>query len=195
MAPLLKGPTRKALKARKDRAEARVKKAVERGLCQCGCGGVPPIATMTNASRGDIKGHPVRFIFGHHARREGTPYRVTCRKGVKKKVHRERAERAIGRPLPPSVIVHHADGSRFDDAPLVICQDQAYHTFLHLRMRIRAAGGNPNTDAICGRCRKVKHRSEFTSNRRSPIGVSHKCRACYPQAQAEYRRERMTRCA
>jgi hypothetical protein len=34
-------------------------------LCECGCGGLAPIAKMTNAKYGHIKGHPVRFIQFH----------------------------------------------------------------------------------------------------------------------------------
>lgn len=68
------------------------------------------------------------------------------------RLHVERAERALGRPLPKGTIVHHADGTKDDHAPLVICQDQAYHLLLHRRMRIVRAGGNPNTDSICRTC-------------------------------------------
>jgi hypothetical protein len=77
------------------------------------------------------------------------------------RLHRFRAEKALGKPLPLKAIVHHADGSKADDAPLVICQDAAYHALLHARMRIKAAGGNPNTDRICVFCRLVKPISEF----------------------------------
>lgn len=36
------------------------------GLCECGCGGTPPLAAYTKAARGWVKGRPVRFIGGHH---------------------------------------------------------------------------------------------------------------------------------
>lgn len=68
------------------------------------------------------------------------------------RTHVIRAERALGKPLPLGAIVHHADGTKGDNAPLVICQDQAYHLLLHRRMRIVKAGGNPNTDSICRDC-------------------------------------------
>src|SRR3990167_4301210 len=71
-------------------------------------------------------------------------------------VHRMRAERALGKPLPTGAVVHHTDGSKRADAPLVICQDNAYLRLLHRRMKIRAAGGNPNTDGFCTRCKQVK---------------------------------------
>jgi len=34
-------------------------------LCECGCGGLAPIAKMTNKRLGHIKGQPVRFIRYH----------------------------------------------------------------------------------------------------------------------------------
>ena len=77
------------------------------------------------------------------------------------RVHRIRAERALGHPLPKSVVVHHADGSKAADAPLVICQDIAYHRLLHTRMNLVRAGGNPNTDKLCWRCRRIKPKTEF----------------------------------
>lgn len=39
-----------------------------RGFCQCGCGGVTPIAQKTQTDHGRVKGHPCRFIPGHQAR-------------------------------------------------------------------------------------------------------------------------------
>jgi len=38
------------------------------GLCQCGCGQKTNISTKTIPRLGHIKGHPVRFLPGHHAR-------------------------------------------------------------------------------------------------------------------------------
>ena len=94
-------------------------------------------------------------------------------------LHRVRAEKALGRPLPAGAVVHHADGSKADDAPLVICQDQAYHRFLHARMRVKAAGGNPNVDAICERCRRVKPRAFFRPSAHAALGVR-VCLECAP---------------
>ncbi len=37
-------------------------------LCQCGCGQPAPIAKKTIASKGYVKGRPVRFIRGHVGR-------------------------------------------------------------------------------------------------------------------------------
>lgn len=35
------------------------------GTCECGCGGIAPLATRTNASRAHSKGKPIRFIPRH----------------------------------------------------------------------------------------------------------------------------------
>jgi hypothetical protein len=80
-------------------------------------------------------------------------------------MHVARAERALGHPLPLKAVVHHADGSKDPNAPLVICENQAYHRLLHMRMRIKAAGGNPNTDRICRYCRALNPIGEFVKMR------------------------------
>jgi hypothetical protein len=58
--------------------------------------------------------------------------------------HREIAERALGKPLPPGVQVHHVDGDPANNAPsnLVICPSQSYHKLLHARESAYAACGN-----------------------------------------------------
>ncbi len=100
-------------------------------------------------------------------------------------VHRLRAERALGRPLPPGVEVHHSDGSKRPDGPLVICPDHAYHALLHVRMRTKSAGGDPNTQKVCSRCRAVKDKTEFNRNRSHlSDGLDYFCRECIRQKNA-----------
>ena len=153
--------------------------------CQCGCGQLTRIANKTSTERGWVKGQPRRFLLGHHMRvmkrekRATTWYRrVTNASNESQMLHRMRAEQALGKPLPAGAIVHHADGSRGDNAPLVICQDVAYHKLLHVRMRIKAAGGDPNTDKICSACKQVKNRSQFWVNPNGSLGVNNACKAC-----------------
>lgn len=58
--------------------------------------------------------------------------------------HVLKAEKALGKPLPKGVIVHHVNGDPADnDAPwnLVVCPDQDYHLLLH--RRAQALGYEP----------------------------------------------------
>jgi hypothetical protein len=92
------------------------------------------------------------------------------------------AEKALGKPLPEKVIVHHFDRCPSNNANsnLVICQNQSYHMLLHARQRIKDAGGDPNTDAICGHCQKLRPRTGFFKLVSSCLGLStSKCRECY----------------
>src|SRR6266487_382366 len=109
------------------------------GLCECGCGQATNIAPRSSTLWGWVKGQPIRFRRGHASpvtRRQPTVKRYRHRKIGEKHidVHRLRAEAALGHALPVGAVVHHADGSLRDDAPLVICQDTAYHKLLHRRM-------------------------------------------------------------
>jgi hypothetical protein len=47
------------------------------------------------------------------------------------------AEKALGKPLPFKAVVHHHDPEQ-----LVICEDRAYHNFLHKRQRAYEACGH-----------------------------------------------------
>lgn len=77
------------------------------------------------------------------------------------------AERALGKPLPPKAVVHHANEVKDDNANsnLVILQSQGEHAALHSRLRTWRAGGNPWVERLCGNCGTVKPLAEF---RQSP---------------------------
>lgn len=98
-------------------------------LCECGCGDVAPLAPKTVASRGVVKGQPLRFIHGHNRRKSGSEYlidpitdcwvwqrAITTRSGhgvsydVRAKqtmsAHRVFYERKFG-PVPAGMHLHH----------------------------------------------------------------------------------------
>src|SRR3954468_15898274 len=78
-------------------------------------------------------------------------------------LHRIVAAMALGKPLPPKAEVHHVDGNTMNNlnSNLVICEDRAYHRLLHIRANTLRAGGDPNTERLCGNCGKTKPFSEF----------------------------------
>jgi hypothetical protein len=151
-------------------------------LCECGCGHPTAIATSSRARTGHVKGQPLRFARGHKARKPITGYRRTYIGGETIAVHRLRAEKALGRPLPAGAVVHHADGSKDEGAQLVICQDNGYHRLLHARMRIKAAGGDPNTHRVCCGCQLAKPIANFNRRRSGKgltvYGLEYYCRDC-----------------
>ena len=54
------------------------------GLCQCGCGRKTELAIITRPGRFQVKGEPLRFIWGHQARTtpappDGFKHCLTCR--------------------------------------------------------------------------------------------------------------------
>ncbi len=150
-------------------------------LCQCGCGESVTQAKLTDARRGVKRGDFNRFLKAHYRRpRKESSYRSVRVKasGSTEAIHRLRAEQALGRPLPKGVVVHHADGSRNELAPLVICPSHAYHKLLHIRMRVANRGGNPNTDKICSRCRSVKSMSDFPKKISRHDGLADVCKSC-----------------
>ena len=148
-------------------------------LCECGCGQPTLVSAYTSERYGYVKGQPRRFRKGHaHRWKPATNYRRVTVRGRLSRIHRLRAERALGKTLPPKAVVHHADGSRSDDAPLVICQDETYHRLLHARMRIRAAGGNPDLDKLCTHCKRCLPRSSFYPRTSKYDGLHDECKDC-----------------
>lgn len=103
------------------------------------------------------------------------PYEYVRFGGRSALVHRVRAERALGKPLPKKAVVHHSDGSRDADGPLVICQDQKYHFLLHIRERVLRAGGDPNNQRICWSCKELRSFDQFQGG---VFGRVRECRIC-----------------
>jgi hypothetical protein len=137
---------------------------IPKGLCQCGCGGKTRLAPYTWAKKGMKKGEPIRFISGHQLRKfqgkvgkdhpnwkggrsnAGHGYTNINQPDHPRAVYSNQvhehiliAEKALGKPLPLKVIVHHHTPEQ-----LVICQDQAYHLLLHVRTRALRACGHAN---------------------------------------------------
>lgn len=161
-------------------------------LCSCGCGLPTPLAQRTNASRGVTKGQPCRFVAGHKGRSlSATDYRKRQTERGPVREHVVVAERAIGKRLPRGAEVHHVDENRRNNrnANLVICQDHAYHHFLHVRARIVRAGGNPNTDKVCSLCQRPLPYGAFHRQAGGTLGLSMRCRQC----ALAYQRERYSR--
>ncbi len=131
--------------------------------CPCGCGEPPPSGRVSGLWR---RGHNLR-VRSEPRRR----YKVIATESGQMLHHRWRAEQALGHPLPAKAIVHHPDEDKTNpDARLVICQDTRYHSLLHARMRVKAAGGDPNSHKICGRCDALKPFEAFY-----PVARSARC--------------------
>lgn len=64
-------------------------------------------------------------------------------------------EYILGKPIPKGAVIHHINGNRDDNRPrnLVLCQNQAYHMLIHLRMRSMESTGSPNF-RTCKYCKK-----------------------------------------
>lgn len=151
------------------------------GICRCGCGQPTKWIPGTNRPRGLVVGTYYKFKKGHA--RRGLPtnsYRAARQpNGDLRLIHQVRAEKALGRPLPPGAHVHHVDEDPWNpNARLVICEDQTYHGLLHRRTRIVRAGGNPNTDKICCGCKAVLPKTDFDRYHAAFDGRQATCRKC-----------------
>ncbi len=109
--------------------------------------------------------------------------------------HRMLAEAALGRPLPKQVEIHHFDENKANNSRsnLVLCQDRRYHRLLHARMRVKLAGGNPNTDRTCYRCGITKLKTDFKKSRNAFDGRDNECRECSKKRAVTYRSKKEER--
>jgi len=102
------------------------------------------------------------------------------------------AEKALGKPLPLKAKVHHLDEDRANNAGnnLVICEDQAYHAMLHLRMKSLRATGNPNLRQ-CYCCKEWRQTESFFRRKNGKlISICKECakkkkNALYPNRKAK----------
>lgn len=137
-------------------------------FCECGCGELTPVATKTNRSVGIKRGYPLRFIPAHRGRTQAKGAAAHRWKGgrivtgagyvmVQKPGHPRAnkdgyvyehliiAEKALGRPIPKRVEVHHFNEIKSDNrnGNLVICDSRAYHRLLHHRTWALRQTGSP----------------------------------------------------
>jgi len=141
-----------------------------------------------------VKGQPCRFVAGHKAKSvDATDYRKkqTDRGAIRE--HILVATHALGHALPPGAEVHHVDGTKRNNrnTNLVICQDHAYHHWLHVRARIVRAGGDPNTCKVCCLCRRALPYDMFGVQANGTMGLSARCKVCarrYTRSRYQLRR-------
>lgn len=93
------------------------------------------------------------------------------------------AEAALGYSLPSGAEVHHVDRNRTNNAAtnLVICENHAYHLFLHRRMRAYQACGRADWFK-CRHCGKWDAPENMYVKERQHDGPLSHHRACHAQA-------------
>ncbi len=103
--------------------------------------------------------------------------------------HVKIAEEAFGKTLPSGACVHHLNLDRDDNAKsnLVICENQAYHSLLHVRTRVIMAGGDPSRHKFCWRCRAMLDIHCFSKNKDNFDLLSGQCRSCANATNKAYR--------
>jgi Flp pilus assembly pilin Flp/predicted nucleic acid-binding Zn ribbon protein len=106
--------------------------------------------------------------------------------------HRVIAERVLGGPLPKGAVVHHHDENTLNNSNqnLVICQSRTYHMLLHARMRVLAAGADPNTHKICDSCEQPLPLDAFGTN---PTKYQGRDQCCLKCRRAQWKESTMNR--
>lgn len=109
-------------------------------------------------------------------------YKELRRKHKKLFEHRLIAVKVLGRTLPKGVEVHHINEDKGDNRNenLVICQDHAYHSLLHVRTRAYRETGDANKRR-CKYCKQWGVRFELVDN--DPTFYHKRCHADYEFAR------------
>lgn len=136
-----------------------------KGVCACGCGEQPPIATRNHKIRGWVKGEPIKFVHGHNGKAErngmwngGIAKRGFGYRGIRNPSHHRAdhqgyvlehimvAEAMIGRKLKPGEVVHHKNSDTLDNRPenLHVFENHSQHMLHHVAQRARLECGNPD---------------------------------------------------
>ena len=172
-------------------------------LCECGCGKITNIAKQTENRRGILKGQHFRFVHGHHPGWNGGR---TIRGGyvlIYMPEHpfstaqgyigesRLVAEKAFGKHIPTKHPIHHSNGATSDNIPknLVVCEDNAYHKLLHVRINALAACENAKwlKCPFCGKHDDPKNMYVY------PHGKYGRHRSCRNKRLKEMRRQNVSK--
>jgi hypothetical protein len=105
--------------------------------------------------------------------------------------HVDVIEKAIGKFLPEGSIPHHVDGNKHDNrnTNLVLCQDTAYHSLLHIRTKALKESGNANFR----RCMHCKSYDDTANMRMHKGGKSTSETWVHRSCDAEYSRNKRVR--
>jgi len=125
--------------------QIRASHANKRKTCGRVCGSIYRSLTQSGEKSCHWKGGRGKTYDGYIEVYEPTLIRGKRIHGHRKE-HIKIAEIAFGNPLPPKAVVHHVNEAKTDNrnSNLVICQDSAYHVFLHQRTRAYNACSHPN---------------------------------------------------
>lgn len=163
------------------------------GECQCGCGGRTRIATANDSKTQVAKGKPVRFLRGHHPKRQAVPRQAcaNCGRVQKLKAHGECAtcynhRRKYGTARPPDRPVGHVRGQ---DSPHWKGEGATPHTKRN-RARSRYDLGPCQN---CGKPGVDRHHVDGDTGNNTPKNVMILCRHCHMEMDGRLERFKANR--
>ena len=176
-------------------------KLIPLGDCACGCGGKPTVPTKNNKINKRIKGQPLRYIHGHNSgpgelnpswkggRHNLKTGYVLVQNAKHPRANKDGyvlehiliAEKALGKFLPEKTVVHHHSPTQ-----LVVCQDTAYHNFIHQRKRAYESCGHAHWRK-CKYCKQYDYPENliiFKSAKYKTVNIFHR------KCDSKYQRQR-----